>query len=488
MMNKECQNCGVSFETEREVKKYCSPECRKLAFLKRGSDGDKARTTAKEENVEHTSDINEQRLREIIHFSPHKAQEEILNCKERQIVICAGRRFGKSAICAYVALKALLRGDKQRKPAKIWIVSPTYDLSQKVFEYLIKWFITIVPSQKNAVSFRPFPQIKTARGGLVQCKSAENPAGLLGEELDLLIVDEAARLKKEIWESYLYPTTITRKAQTYFISTPLGKNWFFEEFLKARETQSAFQFSSLQGIAVSSEEWQIAKKKLPANVFEQEFEATFTEGAASVFRNIRQCVQIDCLKEPKAGHRYLMGLDLAKFNDFTVITVVDKLTHEVVFWDRFQQIPYTLQKERIRVAAEKYGCHIVMDSLNVGASIGDDLRAMGLRVEDFKATGTVSPDWRKRGSKELLIERLSTFLQEVNIKIPPIEEIINELESFGYVISDKGNIQYSAPQGLHDDCVTSLALAVSKLPTKIEKQNIEIARSKPHRKKIFQYK
>lgn len=435
-----------------------------------------------------TQPINEELLRTKIKFTPHDAQQSILSCKERAIVICAGRRFGKSAICAYVALKALLDGDRRGKPVKIWIVSPTYDLSQKVFEYLIKWFITCVPSQKNAVSFRPFPQIKTARGGLVQCKSAENPAGLLGEELDLLIIDEAARLKKEIWESYLYPTTITRKAQTFFISTPLGKNWFYDQFLKAKETESAFQFTSLQGKAVSAEEWLKAKSMIPADVFEQEFEATFKEGAASVFRNIRQCISIDAIKEPVGGHKYLMGLDLAKFNDFTVVTIVDKTNHEVVYWDRFNQIPYTLQKERIRTAAQKYNAHIVMDSLNVGASIGDDLRAMGLRVEDFKATGSTSPDWRKKGTKELLIEKLSTFLQEQNIRIPPIETIINELESFGYTITDKGNVTYSAPQGLHDDCVTSLALSVWNLPTKIRKELIEINKAKPHLKKNFKYK
>lgn len=432
--------------------------------------------------------LNEETLRKKIKFEPHRAQEQILACKERAIVICAGRRFGKSALCAYIALKLILEADKKGKPVKIWIVSPTYDLSQKVFEYLVKWFLTCLPSQKNGVSFRPFPQIKTAKGSLVQCKSAETPTGLLGEELDLLIVDEAARLKKEIWESYLYPTTITRKAQTFFISTPLGKNWFYDEFLKAKATGSAFQFTSLQGAAVSPEEWLKAKSTIPADVFEQEFEATFREGAASVFRNVRNCITPDALKEPKPGHRYIMGLDLAKFNDFTVMTVIDEFTHEVVYFDRFQSIPYTLQKERIKSVAQRYNARIVMDALNVGASIGDDFRAIGLNVEDFKATGNKSPDWSKRGTKYYLIEKLSTALQEGNIRIPPIEILINELESFGCSVTDKGNIEYSAPQGLHDDCVTSLALAVWKLPNKERKELIEVARSKPIQVKKFHYK
>ena len=82
--------------------------------------------------------ISDKKLQEIIKFSPHSNQQKILDCIARDIVICAGRRFGKSSICAYMALKLLLQDDK-----KIWIVAPTYDLAQKVFEYLARWWIMV---------------------------------------------------------------------------------------------------------------------------------------------------------------------------------------------------------------------------------------------------------------------------------------------------------------------------------------------------------
>lgn len=428
----------------------------------------------------------EQSLQEKIGFKPHWGQIKVLKSDASEIVICAGRRFGKSILCAFVALKTLLEGDLKGKPVKIWIVSPTYDLSQKVFEYLVKWFIKVAPSQSKGVSYRPFPQIKTARGGLVQCKSAENPAGLLGEELDLLIVDECSRIKRDIYETYLFPTTISRKGRTFFISTPFGKNWFYEEWVRAKP-KGAFQFTSKDNPHLPKEQWKHAKKRLPADIFEQEFQAVFTEGMSSVFRNIRECIG-DCLKDPEPGHRYIMGLDLAKFRDFTVITVVDRGTHEVVYWDRFQKIPYTLQKQRIIEAAQKYRAHIVIDSLNVGASLGDDLRAEGLIVDDFKSVGTISKDWKKKGSKERLIEKISFFLEENNITIPPKDVLIDELEAFGYQMTDAGNIRYGAPQGLHDDCVDSLGLAIWILHGKTKKQKIQAKKSIPIKRKTFQYR
>src|SRR3990167_301744 len=146
--------------------------------------------------------VSEDKLREVIDFFPHEKQELILLSKNRDIVICAGRRFGKSSICAYMALKLLLQDDK-----KIWIVAPTYDLAQKVFEYLARWWIMVNPDGGGNVSFRPFPRIITPWNSRVECKSTENPQGLLGEELDLLIVDEASQIQRGIWETYLYPTT-----------------------------------------------------------------------------------------------------------------------------------------------------------------------------------------------------------------------------------------------------------------------------------------
>ena len=431
--------------------------------------------------------INEEILQKNIGFTPHEAQKKILDCKEREIVICAGRRFGKSAICAYMALRTLIEADKAGKPVKIWIVSPTYELSQKVFEYLIKWFVRAIPSQKAGITARPFPQIKTAGGSLVQCKSAENPSSLLGEELDLLIVDEAARLKREIWESYLFATVQGRNGKTVFISTPFGKNWFWEQFEKCKVNNASFRFTSLDGKSITQEKWEYIKKSVPADVFEREYMATFQEGANSVFRNIRECIGIDYPKEPNTGHRYSMGLDLAKFNDFTVITVLDKNTNQVVFWDRFNKIPYPLQLDRITGIARKYNTTVVIDALNVGAAIGDELRARNVSVFDFKTVGTISMDMDKKGSKERLVEKLSLFLEQRLIKIPPIETIIDELESYGYDISDSGNIRYGAPEGFHDDFVMSLALSIWQQQGKQKQELAQVAESMPQHKKHFQY-
>ena len=393
-----------------------------------------------------TKRLSDAKLRARIGWKPHKGQQEVLGSDSRDIVICAGRRWGKSALCAYRALRVLLQDNK-----RICIIAPTYDLSQRVFDYLIKWIAVAFPSLMAGVSTRPNPTIKTPWGTILECKSAENPTGILGQTYDLVIVDEASRLPRYVWETYVFPTT-AQGGRSIFISTPFGKNWFYEKWLDVKTTNGAFHFSTLDNPYIKAEEFERARLKLPEQVFKQEYEAQFLDDAASVFRKVREAVNDGCLENPRQGHYYIMGVDLGKHEDFTVLTIVDRYYKKVVYWERFNKIDYPLQKERIIAGASKYNnAKIIVDSTGVGQPICDDLLHDGLAVDDFKFTGKSKPE---------LIEKLTIFIEQKHITIPNNNTILDELESFGYQLTDSGHVKYSAPQGLHDDCVMSLALAV----------------------------
>ena len=88
------------------------------------------------------------------------------------------------------------------------------------------------------------------------------------------------------------------------------------------------------------------KKANSSRVWEQEWIAKFIAGTGAVFRNVNACVK-NADSNPRSGHYYFMGLDLAKHQDWTVMTVIDARTFEVVHIDRFNQIDWPLQKLRI---------------------------------------------------------------------------------------------------------------------------------------------
>lgn len=421
--------------------------------------------------------IDDKKLQEKIDWTPHAPHDNVLAKFDslRIIVLCAGRRFGKSALCAYIALRVLIQPNQ-----KIWIVSPTYDLSLKVFNYLVRWFGILAPSQLKGVVYRPYPKIQTATGSVIECKSAENPKSLLGEELDLLIVDEAGQIDRRIWEQFLFPTTASRKGKTIFISTPLGKNWFYEQFIEAEKEGGAFTFESRDNPHFPDGEWERAEKMLPPHVFKQEYMAQFLDDASAVFRGVKDIIRDGIEQDVQSDRFYTIGVDLGKYQDYTVLTVIDRQTNNVVHIDRFKDIDWNLQKARIKALAQRYNnARLVIDSTGVGDPISEDLKRQGLLVDDFKYTGK---------SKQQLIEKLVIWIEQKNISIPPHRFLINELESFGYNLSDKGHLSYSAPHGQHDDCVNSLALAIWTLIGKAKPQNVlrdEIQKGARKAKKSF---
>jgi hypothetical protein len=171
------------------------------------------------------------------------------------------------------------------------------------------------------------------------------------------------------------------------------------------------------------------------------------------------------------------------------LAIIDRDTHDVVCVDRWNKISYPLQTQRVADLARKYGAEVMIDAMNVGAAMGDDLRARGVNVTDFKAVGSISKDKDIKGNKEQAINKLASFLEERNIAIPPEPVWIGELESYGYILGDSGRPKYGAPEGYHDDCVTALYLATWMLYGKKKQENIKAykAINSVPKTKRFQY-
>jgi hypothetical protein len=90
-----------------------------------------------------------------------------------------------------------------------------------------------------------------------------------------------------------------------------------------------------------------------------------------------------------------------------------------------------------------------VDSTGVGDPIVEQLQRLCQRVKGFKFTSQ---------SKQQLIEGLVMSVQQTDVFFPE-EPIGSEMENFEFEYTRTG-VRYTAPVGLHDDCVMALALAV----------------------------
>jgi phage FluMu gp28-like protein len=193
------------------------------------------------------------------------------------------------------------------------------------------------------------------------------------------------------------------------------------------------------------------KRNLPEDVYRQEVAAQFLLDSAGVFRNIKGCIR-GVLQDPIRGRRYVMGVDLARLKDFTVLTVMDAEAKHVVYHERFQQIDWEVQYSRMVAASKRYNnAAVCMDSTGIGDPIVQTIQSAGVHVEPYKISGTTA--------KQQLIDKLRVNVENNRISFPVIPVLKRELEAYEYEISDNGRVSYSAPSGQHDDCVISLALA-----------------------------
>lgn len=361
-----------------------------------------------------------------------------------------------SFLMAYMAIRRVIIPNK-----KVWIVAPTTDLTQKVFTYIIQFVGKLYEPGEYEITTKPYPKIRFVNGSLIECKTADNPTSLIGDEVDLLIIDEASRIAPMTYERELAATTMTRKGRTVFISTPRGKNWFYLKYQQIKSSKDGFVYNapSSDNELNTPEELERIKNTIPEALWRQEYLAQFIDSGTEVFRsdNIKEIIN-DTYQEPIASHRYVCGVDLGKALDWTVITVIDKQTHCVVYWDRFQKIDWNLQKERIVSVARKYNnAKIIIDATGNGSPIVEMIKREGLTVDAFVFTTSNS---RTGKSKMDLIDKLSIFIQEKGVFIPNEPVLLDELSSYAQELTDSGNVKYSAPVGMHDDTVCSLALAV----------------------------
>ena len=187
-----------------------------------------------------------------------------------------------------------------------WWVSPTYPMSA------IAWreFKEMAARLPNTEVHESDRRIRYRGGGSVQVKSADSPAGLRGEGLDFLVVDEAAFIEKwqEVWEQALRPTLSDRKGGALFISTPRGFNHFSELYQNAQGGEWArWQFPTWDNPHIDKAEIEAARQMLPALIFRQEYGAEFVQLAGAMFR--REYFRI--VDEAPAGLDWVRAWDLA---------------------------------------------------------------------------------------------------------------------------------------------------------------------------------
>ncbi len=288
---------------------------------------------------------------------------------------------------------------------------------------------------------------------MVAIRSADNPDSLRGEGLDYVVLDEAAYIAPEAWSEAIRPALSDRLGKALFISTPRGRNFFWDLYRRGgvEPDWASFTYPTSANPYIQPSEIEAARAELPEIIFNQEYLADFVDSEGAVFRRIRDAAILQPLEQPLEGHQYSAGVDVAAAVDYTVITVLDVNTREMVALDRFNRVDYPVLEDRLLATYRKWHLDgMVVESNSIGAPVIDHLREHDINIIPFTTTNT---------SKHDIIQRLQSAFEHGLIHIIDNPILVGELLSYESKRTPSGNYTYSAPEGQHDDCVMSLAFA-----------------------------
>jgi len=405
----------------------------------------------------------------------HEGQVQVARSSARFRVLAAGRRWGKTRLGVFMLFIEALQG------GRTWWIAPTYSIGRIAWRQIRLYARALGDAEVREAE----KMVKFPGGGWIQLKSADNPDSLRGEGLDYAVLDEAAFMSETAWAEAIRPALADRVGGALFCSTPNGRNWFWRLWQNADcrlpnaecENQNAnskignlhsafgnlswaaWQFPTASNPFIAKSEIEAARRNLPERVFRQEFLAEFIEDGGGVLRRVVEAATAAPQDRAVNGHDYVLGVDWGKHEDFTVICVIDLTESALVAMDRFNQIDYALQIQRLKALCERFNPRVVIaESNSMGEPLIEQLSRAGLPVQPFQTTAA---------SKAQAIDALALAFERGELKILPDPTLIAELQAYQAERLPSGLLRYGAPEGMHDDCVMALALAWQACTTPI---------------------
>jgi hypothetical protein len=260
-------------------------------------------------------------------YKPHPSQVKLHSAGTRFVSCSAGARGGKTKSAAVEFARRIMQdlqsgkgrepvgyGKRRRPRLHYWIISPTSALLREPIRYMYE----SLPKQLIVNPFDSNNAMWLINDVLIECKSADNPLALVSVGLNGMWIDEAARLKPEAWRGNLRPRLSDFEGWAIFSSTPLGRNWFYDEIVKRGldgEKERDVDFANIAWTTadnphISRTEIEAARRQLPPRYFAREYEASFDAFNGNIYEEWDEKIHVfDEPPPPERFRRCFMGVD-----------------------------------------------------------------------------------------------------------------------------------------------------------------------------------
>jgi len=268
-----------------------------------------------------------------LNFSLLKWQQTVFKDSTRFKIVAAGRRCGKSRLSAVTLLIEALNCPEG---SSVMYVAPTIGQARTIIWDLLHDLGRQVIKSSHVNNL----EITLVNGRKILVRGADNPDSLRGVSLVYVVMDECAFIKQDVWEKIIRASLSDKKGRALFISTPSGRNWFYDVYKLGKEEEDeewkSWHFTTEDNETIDPKEIEAAKRTLSSFAFKQEYLSSFDTAGSDVFKE----EWFKTSSEPKDGV-FVMAFDLAGFEaasgtkkkhlDDSAIAIV-KITDDGKWW------------------------------------------------------------------------------------------------------------------------------------------------------------
>lgn len=416
-------------------------------------------------------------------------QVEVAESDARYRCILAGRRAGKSRLLAVLALWSAFR----RPGTSVVVVSVGEVAALRVLADVAS--LCRSPLLAGSVTDELKSTVRLSNGSTI----ASFPASMRqirGIGADLLIVDEAAFVPRDIW-SAAFPAVADRVragGKVVLASTPwpVADSWFREWHQRGMDGDPlvrSWHWPSSVNPRIGDAELADMRAGMTAEEYEREIEARWTseqgayfsadelDGATADYPLLTpEAVAARMPWDRDAGHRErsytaAAGCDWGFSRDAQAVALISALddgglnrggplAYFVPFLEQRFGCPYADWVDRLEQVAGAYGVAVMASEVNgVGAAPTQTLRD---RLHSARLGTVVVPVWTDSRRKQAGFGMLKLLLQSGRLVLPRDPELLRQLRSLAFDRTDAGSVRISVPETAgHDDLAMALMQAVS---------------------------
>lgn len=234
-------------------------------------------------------------------------QQKVFQDKTRFKIVAAGRRCGKSRLSA---ISLLIEGLNCPEGSSVMYIAPTLGQARTIIWELLHDLGRPVIKASHINNL----EITLINGRKILVRGADNPDSLRGVSLTYVVLDECAFIKQDTWEKIIRASLSDKKGRALFISTPSGRNWFYDVYKLGQEGNDeewkSWHFTTNDNETIDPKEIEAAKRTLSSFAFKQEYLSSFDNSGQDIFKQ----EWLEYGKEPSYGD-YVIAIDLAGFEE-----------------------------------------------------------------------------------------------------------------------------------------------------------------------------